>query len=163
VTCDERQLQLSLLMDAESDGLEQAGLFTHLEGCPECRHFFDSLIRFRSTVRQDREEILRQADESLPARLPIPAAAGARRPQGTWWSSWWRPGLPAPAGLALAVTLLLAGIVIGAGLAARVGRPPQPAPGAEAAQQPRLVPTYIYVCSMPQIEVDGTRIPASRN
>ena len=27
----------------------------------------------------------------------------------------------------------------------------------------RLVPIYIYVCSMPQIEVDGTRIPESRN
>jgi hypothetical protein len=159
VTCDERQMQLSLLMDAESHGPEQAGLFTHLEGCPECRHFFDSLIRFRSTARQDREEILRQADELLPTRLPLSARPGARRPL----ESWWRPGLPAPAALALAALLLVAGIAIGAHLAARPGRAPQGAPNAEAAKQPRLVPTYIYVCSMPQIEVNETRIPESGN
>ena len=155
MTCEERQLQLSLLMDAESGGIEQAGLFTHLEGCAECRHFFDSLIRFRGTARQDREEILRQAEESLPARLRLPAAPGARRPQWTWWSSWWRPGLPAPAAIAFAVLLLVAGIAIGAGLAARPGRAPQRTPDAEQAKQPPGGPTYIYVCSMPQIEVTG--------
>ena len=158
--CDERQLQLSLLMDAESGDLEQAGLFTHLEGCAECRHFFDSLIRFRSTARQDREEILRQAEELLPARFPLPVASGTRRPQGTWLSSWWRPGLPAPAAIAFAVLLLVAGIVIGATLAARPRQAPQRTPDAELAKQPPGGPTYIYVCSMPQIEVVGTSTPA---
>jgi hypothetical protein len=157
MTCEERQLQLSLLMDAESDGMEQAGLFTHLEGCAECRHFFDSLIRFRSTARVDREEILRQAEESLPARFPPPVASGARQPQGAWWSSWWRPGLPAPAAIAFAVLLLVAGIAIGASLA------PQRTPDAETVKQSPGEPTYIYVCSMPQIEVEGTRIPESKN
>ena len=163
MTCEDRQLQLSLLMDAESGGLEQAGLFTHLEDCAECRHFFDSLIRFRSTARQDREEILRQADELLPARLPLPAGPGARRPLGAWRSSWWRPGLPAPAAIALAGLLLVAGIAIGAGLAARLGRAPQGTPDAELARQPRGVPIYVYVCSMPQIEVAGKSIPAAGN
>jgi predicted anti-sigma-YlaC factor YlaD len=155
VRCDERQLQLSRLMDAETDGLEQAGLFTHLEGCAECRHFFDSLIRFRSTARQDREEILRQADERLPARFQLPAQAGARRAPGVWLSSWWRPALPAPAAIAFAVLLLVAGIVIGVNLAAHPGRAPQRTPDAEQAKQPPGGPTYIYVCSMPQIEVTG--------
>jgi predicted anti-sigma-YlaC factor YlaD len=161
MTCDERQLQLSLLMDAESCDLEQAGLFAHLEGCTECRHFFDFLIRFRSTARQDREEILRQADDRLPARFPLPAQAGARQSQGTWWSSWWRPGLPAPAAIAFAVLLLVAGIVIGAGLAARTGRTPQRTPDAEQAKQPPGGTTYIYVCSMPQIEVTGKSVATS--
>lgn len=160
MTCDERQLQLSLLMDAESCALEQAGLFTHLEGCPECRHFFDSLIRFRSTARQDREEILRQADERLPARFPLPAQAGTRRTPGAWLSSWWRPALPAPAAIAFAALLLVAGIVIGAGLAARIGRVPQRTPDAGQAKQSPGGPTYVYVCSMPQIEVTGKSLAA---
>jgi predicted anti-sigma-YlaC factor YlaD len=155
--CEERQLQLSLRMDAESGGMEQTGLFTHLEGCAECRHFFDSLLRFRSTARQDREEILREAEETLPARLPLPVASGARRPQ----AAWWRPGLPAPAALAFAVLLLVAGIAIGAGLAARPGLAPQGAPKAETTKQPPGERTYVYVCSMPQIEVLGASIPAT--
>lgn len=163
MTCDERQLQLSLLMDAETGGLEQAGLFTHLEGCTGCRHFFDSLIRFRNTARQDRDEILRQADERLPARFAFPARPGARRAPGTWWSSWWRPGLPAPAAIAFAVLLLVAGIVIGASLAARPGRAPQRTPDAGLVKQPSGGPTYIYVCSMPQIEVTGKSVAVSGN
>ena len=161
MTCDERQLQLSRLMDADTGDLEQAGLFTHLEGCTECRHFFDSLIRFRSTARQDREEVLRQADERLPARLRLPVRPGARRPPGAWLSSWWRPGLPVPAAIAFAVLLLVAGIVIGASLAARPGRAPQRTPDAEQAKQPPGGPTYIYVCSMPQIEVTGKSVATS--
>ena len=161
MTCDERQLQLSLLMDAESCALEQAGLFTHLEGCTECRHFFDSLIHFRNTARQDREEILRQADERLPARFLLPARPGASLTPGAWLSSWWRPAMPVPAAIAFAVLLLVAGIVIGASLAARPNRAPQRTPDAEQAKQPPGGPTYIYVCSMPQIEVVGTSIPAA--
>lgn len=161
MTCDERQLQLSRLMDAETDGLEQAGLFTHLEGCTECRHFFDSLIHFRNTARQDREEILRQADERLPARFPLPAQAGAHRSPGAWLSSWWRPALPAPAAFAFAVLLLVAGIAIGTRLAARPAGTPQRTPDAEQAEQPSGGPTYIYVCSMPQIEVTGKSVAAS--
>jgi hypothetical protein len=162
VTCDERQLQLSALMDAESDGIEQSGLFTHLEGCAECRHFFDTLIRFRGTAQQDRQEILRQADETLPARLPLPMRPGARRAAGASRSAWWHPMLPTPAAIALAVLLLAAGIAIGASLASRFGRAPQRTPHAEVAKRPPGERTYVYVCSMPQIEVVGTPIPATR-
>jgi hypothetical protein len=161
VTCDERQLQLSALMDAESGGTEPGGLFTHLEGCTECRHFFDSFVRFRSTARQDREEILRQADETLPARLPLPAGPGARRTTATWRPAWWRPGLSAPSAIALAVLLLVAGVIIGAGLAVRFGRAPRRTPDTELAKQPPGGTTYVYVCSMPQIEVTGKSVPAT--
>lgn len=163
MTCEERQLQLGLLMDAEPGGEEQAGLFAHLAGCPECRHFFDSLIRLRSVARRDREEILRQADELLPARLVLPAGPRARRAPRTWPSSWRRADLPATAALGLAVLLLAAGVAIGAGLAVRFGRAPQQTPRAEVAKQPPGGPTYVYVCSMPQVEVTGKSVPAEGN
>ena len=161
MNCETYRQQLSLMMDADPGGLEQAGLFAHLGGCAECRHFFDSLIRFRGAARRDREEILRQAEEMLPARLPLPVQAGAHRPLGAWPSSWWRPGRPAPAAIAIAVLLLVAGIAIGAGLAIRFGRTPQRTPDTELAKQPPGGRTYVYVCSMPQIEVVGASIPAT--
>jgi predicted anti-sigma-YlaC factor YlaD len=161
MNCEACRQQSSLMMDVESGDPEQAGLFTHLGGCAECRHFFDSLIRLRSAVRRDRDDLLRQADEMLPARPPLPAAAAARRSPAGWRSWWWRTGLPAPAAIAFAVLLLAAGIAIGAGLAARPGRRPQGVPDAEPGKLPAGGISYVYVCSMPQIEVIGRPAAAS--
>ncbi len=161
MSCEAHRQHLSLMMDAETEDAVPAGLFGHLEGCAECRHFLDALIRFRGAARRDREEILRLADESLPARFPLPGRPGARQTPRTGRTAWWRPGLPAPAAVALAVLLLAAGVAIGTGLGVRIGRAPRGAPDAEVAKQPPGGTTYVYVCSMPQVDVIGSPIPAS--
>jgi hypothetical protein len=161
MTCDDRQLQLGLMMDAESGDPEPAGLFAHLEGCAGCRQFLDSLIRFRGAARRDREELLRQADESLPERFPLPAGPESRSAPDPRRSTWWRPALPAAAALGVAALLFVAGVTTGLGLAIALGRAPQRAPGTGAANPARGVTTYVYVCSMPQIDVIGRPLPAT--
>jgi hypothetical protein len=166
MSCEDHRQRLSLMMDAEIEGMEQAGLFAHLEGCPGCRQFLDSLIRFRNAARRDREEILLQADELLPAHAPLPATARralapAGGPSGRWReriAGWLRPGLPAPAAILLAVALLAVGIAIGTGLGARREATRIP-PDAETAKRPGTPPQVVYVCSMPQVEVTGEAIP----
>jgi predicted anti-sigma-YlaC factor YlaD len=147
MTCDERQMQLSRILDGESAEPGPAGLFAHLEGCADCRQFLDALLRFRADARRDREEILRAADEALPERLPLPTGPAPRRaptPRGT---AWWRPALPLPAAVGLAVLLFVAGVTAGVGLSGRLG-------------PSRSAPTYVYVCSLPQVDVVGSPLPA---
>jgi len=175
MSCEAYRQHLSLMMDAEAGGVEQAGLFAHLEGCAECRHFFDSLIRFRSAARRDRDAILREAGERLPGRPPLPAtaAAGARPParagdaRGASWrdrlGDWLRPGVPAPAALALAVLLLIAGVAIGVSLSSRLGGAPPRAPEAETVRRSPAGTTFIYVCSLPEVEVSASAIPEAHH
>lgn len=148
MTCDERQLQLSRMLDGESAGPGPAGLFAHLEGCAGCRRFLETTLRFRGDARLDREAMLREADDSLPARLPLPERAEPRRSPVPRRTAWWRPALPVPAAVGLAVLLFVAGVTAGVGLSTRFG----PAP---------TTPTYVYICSMPQIDVVGSLPPAA--
>lgn len=160
MSCEEHRQRLSLMMDAEGEGMEQAGLFAHLETCSGCRSFFDSLIRFRKAARRDREEILRQADELLPVHAPLPAEL-QRGPRGSWrrrFAAWLRPGVPAPAALVLAVLLLAAGIAIGAGLTARRNGA-KVAPEVETGKQAPGTTQIVYVCSMPEVQVTARAIP----
>ncbi len=167
MSCEEHRQRLSLMMDGEGEGTEQAGLFAHLEGCAGCRQFLDSLIQFRKAARRDRQEILREAAEVIPERAPLPATVGraaggsrAARPRG--WGGWLRPSLPAPAALALAVLLLAAGIAIGVGLGAR-RNPARLAPNVETTTSPSTAPTVIYVCSMPEVKVSAPAIPSNEH
>ena len=149
-------------------GSAPTGLFAHLEGCPECRVFLEALLQFRGAARRDRERTLSEADALFPAEAPLPLAAtpslrvaGARpaggRARGA--RSWWPAGLPAPAAVALAALLLIAGIAIGVGAAARLGQSPQRVPDTEMAKQPPGGFTVVYVCAVPEIEVVAEPIP----
>lgn len=157
--CEDGRERLSRLVDGELDAAGQAGLFGHLEACGECRAFFETLVRARGAVRRDREALLRGADELLPAWPPRPAAAGPaggrrREPWRERAAAALRGGLPVPAALVLAALLLVAGIGIGAGLAARRGAT-HPTREAEATKRASDGPRIIYVCSMPEYEVVG--------
>jgi hypothetical protein len=127
VNCDDRHLQLSSLIDSESGAVEQAGLFAHLDACAECRRFLDTLLRARDAARRDRAELLREAEELLPRRAPMPAALARQ----------------------------VAGIAIGAGLTSRPPRSERPAAAPGPAARAPEAPTYVYVCSLPEYEVIG--------
>jgi predicted anti-sigma-YlaC factor YlaD len=150
VNCEARQEQVSLLIDGEAGEPDEAAVFRHLGECPDCRLFFDSMIRFRNTARRDREEITRAADEALRAQAPIPRERGRSRPGlGRWLpflAGGWR--VPAPAILGLAVVLLVGGALLGVRLARVSG-----GAGAEGSAGMRGKPVVVVVCSLPEVEV----------
>jgi len=160
MSCEETRQQLSLIMDAEGEGMEQAGLFAHLEGCPGCRQFLDSLIRFRKTAQRDREEILREAEERLPSAAPLPGAIGRGAAARARRAAFVRPLVPAP-GFALGVLLLVAGIAIGAGLASH-RQVAKVAPQVETGTSTPNEPQVVYVCSMPEVKVTAKALPPDR-
>ena len=153
MSCDARQEQVGLLIDAELPESEQVTVFRHLQECPECRLFFESMARFRKAAKKDREEIFLEAEEVLPAKTPRPEARRA-----AWGHRWfpfaaggWR--LPAPVAVAAATMLLVVGILLGSRL---------PAPG--GSDRDRLAeltaePSVIVVCSLPEVEVLGAAVP----
>ena len=164
MTCDERQEQLSRMVDGEPAAAEPGGLFGHLETCAECRAFLDALMRVRGAAREDRARLLREAEAVLPAAAPIPAPAPA--PAG------WRPStagpprrglfggaVPIPAAFGYAALVLALGIAIGAGIALRVGGPRPPAPAVTSPERAPAATRVVYVCAMPEIQVEATPLP----
>ncbi len=77
MSCEETQEQVSLLIDAELEEPHQVALFRHLEGCCECRLFFDSMLRFSKAAKRDLEEIRLVADDILPLHGPLPVSVRA--------------------------------------------------------------------------------------
>lgn len=144
MSCETRQEQASLLIDAELPESEQVALFRHLEECGECRRFLDSMIRFRQAARRDQEAILLAAEDILPQGTPF---EWRKRPveAGFWQrlaAGGWR--VPAPVAVSLAAILLLGGALLGSRVA-RVA-----APGGE------IRPAVVVVCGLPPVDVVGT-------
>jgi hypothetical protein len=167
---------VSLLIDAELEEPDQVILFKHLEGCSDCRLFFESMLRFRKATKRDQEEINLAADEILPQRSAFPMnertpGHGARhlndrpsggkakdlnkRPSGDGTRRWlkviagrWR--VPAPVAVGLAMALLIAGALVGARISALSGGD---GPGGRAERMAK--PTVVVICSLPEVQVLG--------
>jgi hypothetical protein len=177
VSCEARQEQVSLLIDAELEVSGQAALFGHLEECLDCRLFFDSMVRLRRAAKRDQEEIELAADEVLPRHIPLPMHV---HPSGNRWrrllkhpfrhdsgrlpgrlsgnraKRWlqilaggWR--MPVPMAVGLAMVLLVAGALVGARLSALSGSAGLEGPGGH---QPK--PTVVVICSLPEVQVLGS-------
>jgi predicted anti-sigma-YlaC factor YlaD len=152
VSCDARQEQVSLLIDAELEESDQVTLFGHLENCTECRLFLDSMIRFRNAARRDHEASSLAADEALPqgSRLPLKEAAsghGERR----WLrilTRGWR--MPASVAIGAAVVLLVAGAIVGTRISTLSG-----GGGPEGQAGLTSKPAVVVICSLPEVEVLG--------
>jgi hypothetical protein len=177
VSCEARQEQVSLLIDAELEERDQVILFRHLEGCSDCRLFFDSMLRFRKATKRDQEEINLAADEILPRRSPLPSnepasGHGARhlearpsgaksrdlnkRPSGDGTkrrlrviAGGWR--VPAPVAIGLAMALLVAGVLVGTRISILSGGD---GPGGRAERMAK--PTVVVICSLPEVQVLGS-------
>ena len=149
MSCETFQEQVSLLIDAELEESDQVALFRHFGGCPACRQFFDSMVRFRKAARMDQEEMFRSAGELLPQRSPLPSE---RRPTARGTQGWlqviaggWR--MPAPVAVGLALVLMIAGALLGARIAVV-----SESPGS-------FKPSVVVVCGLPEVEVVGTGLP----
>jgi hypothetical protein len=177
VSCEAKQEQVSLLIDAELEEPDQVVLFRHLEGCSDCRLFFDSMLRFRKATKRDQEEINLAADEILPQRSPLPtnehtSGHGARhlnknpsggkardvnkRPSGDGTSRWlrvlaggWR--VPVPVAVGLAMALLVTGVLVGARISTTSG-----GMGPEGRAERMVKPTVVVICSLPEVLVLGS-------
>jgi hypothetical protein len=176
VSCEAKQEQVSLLIDAELEEPAQVILFKHLEGCSDCRLFFDSMLRFRKATKRDQEEINLAADEVLPRRSPFPmnehmSGHGARHlskspsggeprglnksPSGDGTRRWlmviargWR--VPAPVAVGLAMALLVAGALVGARVSAFSG-----GDGRGGRAERMAKPTVVVICILPEVQVFG--------
>ncbi len=152
--CDERQEQASRWIDSELGESEQILLFRHLEGCPDCRLFLDSMVRFRSAAKKDRDLLFQGADELLP-----PAEA-FRKPfaRPTFRDGWiWRLGaaihLPAPVAVGLALVLVVFGILVGSRFSTgREGGRPHWGQGAASGER-RRDERVVVVCGLPEVDV----------
>lgn len=150
--CEDAKLNLSLLADGESEAGAHAGLFAHLERCEGCREFLAEALSVRRAVRRDRDALLAEADEMLPARLPRPAAAPSPAVLERLLPRE-RPGRALALALGLAVVVLAAGVVIGLGLP-RDGVGGATAPPVEGASAPGDAGVnVVYVCAMPEYAV----------
>ena len=156
MSCETAQQQVSLLIDAELEEAAQVSLFRHLEGCSECRCFFDSMVRFRKATRTDREEIFLEADELLSQHGPLPVRQGSSEPGERRWlralTAGWR--IPVPMGVVLAVVLLFTGALVGVRLASVSAGSPWLRTGGGRAR-----PAVVVVCGLPEVEVVGTNLP----
>ncbi len=149
MSCESKQEQVSLLIDARLRESDQVVLFRHLEECEECRQFFDSMIRMRRAVKDDQEAILLAAAEVLPPGIPSPPAwprPGARRWLKALTGGW---RVPAPIAVGLAVLLLAGGALLGS----RVGYVPGQR-GAEGHRSPSGA-SVVVVCGLPPVDVVG--------
>ncbi len=160
--CDERQEQASRWIDSELGESEQILLFRHLEGCPDCRLFLDSMVRFRNAAKKDRDLLFQGADELLPPAeaFRIPVARPSFR------DGWiWRLGagirLPAPVAVGLAVVLVVLGILVGARFSTGPGggRPHWELGGASGERKGDE--RVVVVCGLPEVEVFAGQ-PAAR-
>jgi len=153
VGCDERQAQVSLLIDADLEESEQVNLFKHLEVCHGCRGFLDVMIRFRKTAKRDQEALGRDADEILPARPPCTEPRHTRAERGTLgWARIFSGGLriPTPLAVGMAATLIVMGAILGARIAAVSGDA-----SLQQTAERMSRPAVVVICGMPEVEVLG--------
>jgi predicted anti-sigma-YlaC factor YlaD len=150
VNCEANQEQVSLLIDAELAEADQVTVFRHLEGCPDCRLFFQSMIRLRKAAKRDLEEISLAANEILPQRLAPAPLGGETKRRANWLAGGWR--MPAPAAVGLAVVLLVTGALVGSRLVGISG-----SAGRQGLAGRTVRPTVVVVCSLPEVQVLGSR------
>ncbi len=156
--CDEKQEQVSRLIDAELEESEQVSLFRHMEGCPDCRLFLDSMIRFRMAAKRDKELLFLAAEETLPPELPLPAHHSKWVPHAGWLRVLGAGrSMPAPLAIGLAVVLLVIGIYVGGKIATgHEGRGSRWQQGA-GDEEPGVRQKVIVLCGLPEVEVLGSR------
>jgi len=92
--CNEYEIELSAIIDGESDPLTAVELLDHISTCSSCRSFFTDLRQFQETVDDVKEQ---------PAENPQPVPR-ARRLLRWGWTPRWGLGLAA-----IAVVLMWAG------------------------------------------------------
>lgn len=170
MSCENMQENVSRLMDGELEEPGQERLFEHMRACAPCRLFLASTLRFRKASAADREGLLREADERLPAASEILRAAEAssrpmqrvrvRRPAGRAGLRFERRSMSAPAALAFAAVLLALGLFLGLRLGG-ASRAVQ-ADGAGITGAGSASGTII-VCGLPGIEVVGSENPDGAN
>jgi anti-sigma factor RsiW len=81
MTCDERQAEISALLDGALPDDAAGGLFGHMSTCPRCRRFHAASTAVRDAVlREEPGAFPQELDRRLAERLRrMPAAPGARR------------------------------------------------------------------------------------
>ena len=106
MTCDEAQEWITALVDEELLGPERSLLEAHLQACDGCRHALQEERALKHTIRGAGDRI--RAPGQLRSRiLSDPRIFPDKEPVPRSWQDYLWP-LPHPAGLALAVALLLA-------------------------------------------------------
>lgn len=152
MNCEANQEQVSLLIDAELEAADQVGVFKHLEGCSDCRLFFQSMIRLRKAAKRDLDEISLAANEILPQHAPRLPNSRRRRSGTGRWARWlaggWR--MPAPVAVGLAAILLVTGALVGVRLVGISGNAGRQGLAARTAE-----PIVVVVCSLPEVQVLG--------
>jgi hypothetical protein len=113
--CEEYELELSAMLDGESDPATAVVLMDHLCGCSSCREFYGKLRSFQALV-----DDISPAVDDQPAPETIAPAAGVGQRSG-WFG--WLGGTPRWAMGAAAVVVVAIGIwaVAGAGIFDRFG------------------------------------------
>ncbi|MDM7915922.1 MAG: anti-sigma factor [Candidatus Eisenbacteria bacterium] len=157
--CDDAKSMLSLFADSNLEGEElQGAMFRHLQECSDCRGFFDSILRQRKAASVEREMLLREADELLPAAESLLARARSGRAERRSLSVWQRilagggMRMPVPVAISIAIVLLLAGIVLGTRIAGRPGQDGLRIDRLERASRSEVV----VVCGLPEVQVVGS-------
>ena len=113
--CEEYELELSAMLDGESDPATAVVLMDHLCGCSSCRDFYGKLRSFQALV-----DDISPAAEGQPAAYAVTPAADTSR-----WRGWldWLGHTPRWAMGAAAVAVVVMGIwaASGAGIFDRFG------------------------------------------
>lgn len=79
--CEEYELELSAMLDGESDPATAVVLMDHLCGCSSCRDFYGKLRSFQALV-----DDISPAAEDQPAAYAVATAADTGRRRG--WLDW---------------------------------------------------------------------------
>jgi hypothetical protein len=113
--CEEYELELSAMLDGESDPATAVVLMDHLCGCSSCREFYGKLRSFQALV-----DDISPAAEGQPAAYAVAPAADTGQKRG-WFD--WIGGTPRWAMGAAAVLVVAIGIwaANGAGIFDRSG------------------------------------------
>ena len=156
MSCDHLQEDIGALIDGELGEGPQVALFRHLESCPECRRHLAWLLQNRQELRRDRESLLAEAEALPPATglfgspegPPLVAAGPERLPNPRRFTF---ARIPLPIGIAAALLLWLAGLLVGTRLTHRAPRAVERAEGTP-------VPSVVVVCGLPEVEVRGSAV-----
>ncbi len=100
--CEEYEVELSAMLDGESDPATAVGLMDHVCQCSSCRDFFQELRSFQSLV-----DDMSPALAERPA-LEGPAARSSQEPRRRWFG--WLGAAPRWAWAAAAVVIVAIGL-----------------------------------------------------
>lgn len=67
--CIEGEFQVNLFVDGRLDSLDQVGFFKHLQECPECRSFLDSMMQLKQITRREQIAFPSNLDDVMIAEL----------------------------------------------------------------------------------------------